>query len=169
MKFCSRVPVQCVDGVPLLHPGCLSVVWDAVVAYALLGMPHIVTYPMASGSRTPKILTLCERQRAFLGYPSLMWRNHCFGTPTPLRHHPSAEYATVCGCSVAEGRVPWDRLPWGQRCWEGGCGQPRLSTGCLSVSGCLAPAVRWCQATRHGSLSGPGWVPGRALSLSAVP
>ena len=40
------------------------------------------------------------------------------------------------------GQVP----PGGLRCGEGGGGQPRLGTGCLSVSGCLVLAARRCQA-----------------------
>ena len=69
----------------------------------------MVINQMARGSRTPWILTPCGGQWALLGYPSLLWRTHCSGTPTPLCHHPTAEYAADCGCSVAAGRVTWDR------------------------------------------------------------
>jgi hypothetical protein len=186
VKFCSRVPLQRVDGVPLSHPGCLSVVWDAFVAYALLGMPHIATNQMASGSRTQLILTLCERQRALLGYPSLLWWTRCFGMPTPLRHHPAAEYVAVCGCSVTAGRVTWDRYRSGVNAAGKGAvfnpgsapaacrwraawyllfvGVKRIGTGpCLDPAGCLGGRCRTLQCPRYGPEgvlgdSGCGWV-----------
>ena len=125
---------------------------------------------MASGSRTPLILTLCEGQWALFGYPSLLWRTRCSGTPTPFRHHPAAEYTAVCGCSVAAGRVTWDRYRPGVYAAVKG----------TVVNPGSAPAARRCWAAwrrllvgvkqaRHGSLSGPGWVLGEALSLAAVP
>ncbi len=139
------------------------------MAYALLGMPHIATNQMASGSRTPWILTLCERQRALLGYPSLLWRIRCFGMPTPLRHHPSP-----C-CSVTAGRATWDRYrpgvnlnaagkgavfipgsaPAACRCraaWRQLLvGVKRLGTGpCLDPAGCLGGRCRPLQCPRYG-------------------
>jgi hypothetical protein len=154
----------------------MSVVWDAVVAYALLGMPHMATNQMTSGSRTPWILTLCERQQALLGYLSLLWRNRRFGMPTPLCHYPAAEYATVCGCSVTAGRVTWDRYrlnaagkgavfnpvsavaesaPAACGCRTAWCrllvGIKRLGTGpCLDPAGCLGRRCRSLQCPRFG-------------------
>jgi hypothetical protein len=79
-----------------------------------------------------------------LGYPSLLWRTHCSGTPTPLCHHPAAEYAAVCGCSVAAGRVTWDRYRPGV--YAAGKG--------AVVNPGSAPAACRCRAAWHRLLVG---------------
>ncbi len=97
-----------------------------------------------------------------LGYRSLLWLTCCFGMQTLLRHHPTAEYATVCGCSVTAGRVTWDRYhPGVELRGMGRCstqawhrllvGVGLLGAGCSSGSSGSARVLVW---TRLGAWEG---------------